>query len=45
VSGLKKGAAIDSFYLRDQLGNKITVPPRLASIRARLEAAINLLVS
>ena len=41
----EKGAAIDTFYVQDQLGNKITDPPRLDLIRARLESAINLLVS
>jgi [protein-PII] uridylyltransferase len=41
----EKGAAIDVFYVQDQLGNKITDPPRLDGVRAKLEAAINLLAS
>jgi len=41
----EKGAAIDVFYVQDQLGNKITDPPRLAAIRSKLETAINLLAS
>jgi len=41
----EKGAAIDSFYVQDQLGNKITDPDRLASIEDRLQSAINLLAS
>jgi [protein-PII] uridylyltransferase len=41
----EKGAAIDAFYIQDQLGNKIADPARLDLIRARLEAAINLLAS
>jgi [protein-PII] uridylyltransferase len=41
----EKGAAIDVFYLQDQLGNKITEPARLETIRSRLEAAIDLLAS
>jgi [protein-PII] uridylyltransferase len=41
----EKGAAIDTFYLQDQLGNKITDPTRLAAIRSKLEAAIDLLAS
>jgi [protein-PII] uridylyltransferase len=41
----EKGAAIDVFYVQDQLGNKITDPARLAAIRSRLEAAINLLAT
>jgi [protein-PII] uridylyltransferase len=41
----EKGAAIDTFYVQDQLGNKITDPARVAAIRSRLETAINLLAS
>jgi [protein-PII] uridylyltransferase len=41
----EKGAAIDTFYLQDQLGNKIVDPARLSGIRSKLEAAINLLAS
>jgi len=41
----EKGAAIDSFYVQDQLGNKITNPDLLAAFKDRLEAAISLLAS
>jgi [protein-PII] uridylyltransferase len=41
----EKGAAIDSFYVQDQLGNKITDPARLHAIQDRLESAIHLLAS
>jgi len=41
----EKGAAIDVFYVQDQLGKKITDEARLDVIRAKLEAAINLLAS
>jgi len=41
----EKGAAIDTFYVQDQLGNKITDPARLGAARAKLETAINLLAS
>jgi [protein-PII] uridylyltransferase len=41
----EKGAAIDVFYVQDQLGNKITDPARLDGIRGKLETAINLLAS
>jgi [protein-PII] uridylyltransferase len=41
----EKGAAIDTFYVQDQLGNKITDSPRLAAIRSKLETAIHLLAS
>ena len=41
----EKGAAIDTFYVQDQLGNKITDPGRLTTIRSRLDTGINLLAS
>ena len=41
----EKGAAIDTFYVQDQLGNKITEPSHLASIQAKLQDAIQLLAS
>ncbi len=41
----EKGAAIDTFYVQDQLGNKITDAARLSAIRSKLESAINLLAS
>ncbi len=41
----EKGAAIDSFYVQDQLGNKITDQTRLDAIQDRLESAIHLLAS
>jgi [protein-PII] uridylyltransferase len=41
----EKGAAIDTFYVQDQLGNKITEAARIAGIRSKLEDAIHLLAS
>ena len=41
----EKGAAFDTFYVQDQLGNKITEPMQLSNIRAKVENAIHLLVS
>jgi [protein-PII] uridylyltransferase len=41
----EKGAAIDTFYVQDQIGSKITDPARLAGIRSKLETAIHLLAS
>ena len=41
----EKGAALDTFYVQDQLGNKIIDPARLDAARSKLEAAINLLAS
>ena len=41
----EKGAAIDVFYVQDQLGKKITDEARLDGIRGKLETAINLLAS
>ncbi len=39
----EKGAAIDSFYVQDQQGQKLTDPDRLAQIEAKLKNAIELL--
>ncbi len=36
----EKGAAIDSFYVQDQHGHKITAPDRLDLIRAKIHSAI-----
>jgi [protein-PII] uridylyltransferase len=41
----EKGAAIDTFYVQDQLGKQVTDPDRLATIRAKLEDAISRLAS
>jgi [protein-PII] uridylyltransferase len=41
----EKGAAIDSFYVQDQQGQKITDPDRLADIASKLQSAIELLAS
>jgi [protein-PII] uridylyltransferase len=41
----EKGAAIDSFYVQDQLSHKITDADRLATIKNKLLATINLLAS
>jgi len=41
----EKGAAINSYYVQDQDGHKITDEARLAHIRATLENAIELLAS
>ena len=41
----EKGAAIDSFYIQDQLGHKITDSDRLATIKGKLQSAIELLAS
>jgi [protein-PII] uridylyltransferase len=41
----EKGAAIDTFYVQDQLGKKITDPDRLSGFRAKLESAIDLLAN
>lgn len=41
----EKGAAIDSFYVQDYSGQKITDAGQLDHIKARLEEAINLLAS
>lgn len=37
----EKGAAIDSFYVQDQHGHKITAPDRLDLIRAKIHSAID----
>jgi [protein-PII] uridylyltransferase len=39
----EKGAAIDSFYVQDQRGAKITDPDRLATIKEKVQSAIELL--
>jgi [protein-PII] uridylyltransferase len=39
----EKGAAIDTFYVQDQAGHRITEEGQLAHIRASLEAALHLL--
>ena len=41
----EKGAAIDTFYVQDHAGTKITDPERLATIKTKLEAAIDLLAN
>lgn len=41
----EKGAAIDTFYVQDQLGKQVADPDRLATIRAKLEDALNRLAS
>jgi len=41
----EKGAAIDSFYVQDQQGQKITDPDRLAQIESKLKEALELLAS
>ena len=41
----EKGAAIDSFYVQDQFGKKITDSDRLATIKSKLHSAIELLAS
>jgi [protein-PII] uridylyltransferase len=37
----EKGAAIDSFYIAENDGNKITAPERQKAIEKKLRAAIN----
>jgi [protein-PII] uridylyltransferase len=39
----EKGAAIDTFYVQDQLGQKVTDHDRLAQIETKLQSAIELL--
>lgn len=39
----EKGAAIDTFYIQDHAGQKITDPQRLKTIKAKLESALDLL--
>jgi [protein-PII] uridylyltransferase len=39
----EKGAAIDTFYVQDQAGRRITDEEQLAHIRSTLESALNLL--
>ena len=41
----EKGAAIDSFYIQNFEGQKITATDQLENIKAKLESAINLLAS
>ena len=41
----EKGAAIDTFYVQDQLGHKVTDDDRLAHIKAKLQSALELLAS
>jgi len=41
----EKGAAIDTFYVQDQLGKKVDDHDRLAHIKDKLESAIELLAS
>jgi [protein-PII] uridylyltransferase len=41
----EKGAAIDTFYVQDQLGQRVTAPDRLEQIRSKLESALELLAA
>jgi [protein-PII] uridylyltransferase len=41
----EKGAAIDTFYVQDQLGEQVTDSDRLAAIRTKLEDALRRLAS
>ncbi len=41
----EKGAAIDTFYVQDQIGNKITDEDRLGQVKAKLQSALELLGS
>jgi [protein-PII] uridylyltransferase len=41
----EKGAAIDTFYVQSQTGEKIADPERLDTIKHKIESAIELLAS
>src|SRR5207249_11658510 len=41
----EKGAAIDTFYVQDQLGHKVTDDNRLAHIKGKLQSALEFLGS
>lgn len=41
----EKGAAIDTFYIQDELGRKVTDDDRLEHVKSKLRAALELLAS